>query len=172
MRPILGPTTPTLLPYVAAVLAIAIFVLDTLSPLQFAVAVLYVVVVLLAAVSGKRRAVLVAAIVCSVLTVLSLLIEPGFPLSGTAPIPFLVSLAAIGITTLLALQSLSATERLSRTERQRANLARFFSPQLVDQLAEVDRPLSVARYQPAAVLFVDMVGFTAYCSRLPPQGVI
>ena len=34
---------------------------------------------------------------------------------------------------------------------------------LVDQLVEIDTPLSVARYEPAAVLFVDMIGFTAYC---------
>ena len=37
---------------------------------------------------------------------------------------------------------------------------------------EIDTPLSVARYQPAAVLFVDMVGFTAYCSTMAPDAVI
>jgi class 3 adenylate cyclase len=61
---------------------------------------------------------------------------------------------------------------LRETERQRANLARFFSPQRVEQLVAIDTPLSVARYQPAAVLFVDMIGFTAYCSRTPPDAVI
>jgi adenylate cyclase len=39
-------------------------------------------------------------------------------------------------------------------------------------LAEIDTPLSVARYQRAAVLFVDMVGFTAYCSEMSPDAVI
>ena len=77
-----------------------------------------------------------------------------------------MSLAAISITTFLALQGVSAKERLRETERQRANLARFFAPQLVDRLMEIDTPLSVARCQPAAVLFVDMIGFTAYCSGM------
>src|SRR6187431_2663967 len=100
----------SLLPYVAAALAVGIFIFDTISPLQFAVAVLYVVVVLIAASYGRRRDVLIAA----------------------------VSRAAIGITTLLALKNLSAIERLRETERQRANLARFFSPQVVDQLVGID----------------------------------
>jgi class 3 adenylate cyclase len=162
----------SLLPYVAAALAVGIFIFDTISPLQFAVAVLYVVVVLIAASYGRRRDVLIAAVGCAALTLLSFLLEHGFPLQGTAPARCVVSLAAIGITTLLALKNLSAIERLRETERQRANLARFFSPQVVDQLVGIDTPLSVARYQAAAVLFVDMIGFTAYCSRMAPDSVI
>jgi hypothetical protein len=83
-----------------------------------------------------------------------------------------MSLAAICITTFLAFKNISTNERLRAAERQRANLARFFSPQRVDQLMEIDTPLSVARRQPAAVLFVDMVGFTAYCCKLTPDEVI
>ena len=161
-----------LLPLAAAALAIGIFIFDTLSPLQFAVAVLYVVVVFMAATYYQRRGVVLAAAACGVLTVLSYLLAHGFTLQGTAPDRSLVSLAAIGITTFLALRYVSAQERLRRTERQRANLARFFSPQRIDQLMEIDTPLSVARYQPAAVLFVDMVGFTAYCSTMAPDAVI
>lgn len=37
---------------------------------------------------------------------------------------------------------------------------------------EIDTPLSVTRRQPAAVLFVDMVGFTVYYSKLTPDEVI
>ena len=170
------PITPTprlpLLPLAAAALAIGIFIFDTLSPMQFAVAVLYVVVVFMAATYYQRWGVVLAAGACSVLTVLSYLLAHGFTLQGTAPDRSLVSLAAIGITTFLALRYVSAQERLRRTERQRANLARFFSPQRIDQLMEIDTPLSVARYQPAAVLFVDMVGFTAYCSTMAPDAVI
>jgi len=50
-----------LLPFVAGALAIGIFIFDTVSPLQFAVAVLYVVVALIAATYYQRRAVLIAA---------------------------------------------------------------------------------------------------------------
>jgi class 3 adenylate cyclase len=170
------PITPRpnfpLLPLAAAALAIGIFIFDTLSPLQFAVAVLYVVVVFIAATFYQRRGVVLAAGACSVLTVVSYLLAHGFTLEGTAPDRSLVSLAAIGITTFLALMYISAQERFRHTERHRANLARFFSPQRVDQLMEIDTPLSVARYQPAAVLFVDMVGFTAYCSTMAPDAVI
>src|SRR5258706_9081374 len=159
-------------PIIAGALAIGIFVFDTVSPLQFAVAVLYVVVVLIAATYFQRRGLLIAAVACAALTVLSYLLVHGFNFNGTAPIRSIMSLAAIGITTLLAVQNISANERLREIERQRTNLARFFSPQLVDQLVEIDTPLSVARYQPAAVLFVDMVGFKAYCSRMAPNAVI
>jgi adenylate cyclase len=162
----------SLLPFAAGALAIGIFIFDTVSPLQFAVAVLYVVVVFMAATYDQRRGVLIAAGACTVLTVVSYLLAHGMTFEGTAPNRSLVSLAAIGITTFLALRNVSANERLRQSERQRANLARFFAPQRIDQLVEIDTPLSVARYQPAAVLFVDMIGFTAHCSTMAPDAVI
>jgi class 3 adenylate cyclase len=161
------------LPYAGGALGIGIFVFDTLSPLEFAVAVLYVVVVLIAATYyQQQKGVLIASAACVALTLLSYLLVHGFKIDGTAPIRCIMSLAAIGITTLLALKNLLVNRRLGQIERERANLARFFSPQLVDQLAEIDTPLSIARYQRAAVLFVDMVGFTAYCSEMSPDAVI
>jgi adenylate cyclase len=163
---------PSPVPFVVVALAIGIFIFDTVSPLQFAVAVLYAVVVLIAATHYQRRGVLLVAAACAALTVLSFPLAHGLHLEGTAPIRGIMSLAAISITTFLALQNLSAKERLKETERQRANLARFFSPRLVEQMMEIDTPLSVARCQPAAVLFVDMIGFTAYCSGMTPEAVI
>jgi adenylate cyclase len=153
-------------------LAVGIFIFDTISPLQFAVAVLYAVVVLIAATRYRRRGILMTAGACAALTLLSFPLAHGLDLEGTAPIRAVMSLSAIAITTFLALQGLAARERLRETERQRANLARFFSPHLVDHLMEIDTPLSVARSQPAAVLFVDMIGFTAYCSGMTPEAVI
>jgi class 3 adenylate cyclase len=158
--------------FLAFVLAVGVFVFDTLSPLQFAVAVLYAVVVLIAASCLDRRDVLIAATGCASLTLLSLLLVHGLRFRDTAPIRAIVSLAAIGITTSLALKILSANERLAETERQRTKLARFFSQQLVDELVELDPPLSLTRYHTAAVLFVDMIGFTAYCSKMTPEEVI
>ena len=160
------------MPSLIGALAIGIFIFDTFSPLQFAVAVLYAVVVLIAATHYGRCGILMIAAACAALTVLSFRLAHGLHLEGTAPIRAIMSLAAISITTFLALQGVSAKERLRETERQRANLARFFAPQLVDRLMEIDTPLSVARCQPAAVLFVDMIGFTAYCSGMTPEAVI
>ena len=46
-------------------------------------------------------------------------------------------------------------------ERARTNLARYFSPNLVDQLTEQDQPLGAVRRQSVAVLFADIQGFTS-----------
>ena len=53
-------------------------------------------------------------------------------------------------------------------ERERANLARYFSPNMVDSLATADRPLGEARSQQVAVLFADIVGFTGLSESLTP----
>jgi class 3 adenylate cyclase len=157
---------------VAAMIGIGIFIFDTFSPLHFAVAVLYVIVILIVATYHQRQGVLFAAAACGALTVLSYALSHGFDLHDTAPVRSIISLAAIGITTFLALKNLAASARLRGAERARANLVRFFSPQLIDELVDLDTPFSIARYQPATVLFVDMVGFTSYCSGMAPAAVI
>ena len=57
-------------------------------------------------------------------------------------------------------------------EQARSNLARYFSPNLVDQLARDDRPFDNPRSQQAAVLFVDIVDFTAMAENMEPERVI
>jgi adenylate cyclase len=57
-------------------------------------------------------------------------------------------------------------------ERERANLARYFSPNVVAELSQNDEPLKQVRHQEVAVLFVDMVGFTALAGTLTPEQVI
>ena len=56
-------------------------------------------------------------------------------------------------------------------EQARSNLARYFSPNLVDQLARADRPFDSPRSQNAAVLFVDIVNFTATAESMAPERV-
>ncbi len=51
-------------------------------------------------------------------------------------------------------------------ERERANLARYFSPSMVDVLARRDRPLGAPRKQSCAILFADVVGFSALSERI------
>lgn len=58
------------------------------------------------------------------------------------------------------------------SEHARSNLARYFSPNLVDQLAQADRPFDDPRSQDAAVLFVDIVNFTATAEGMAPERVI
>jgi adenylate cyclase len=57
-------------------------------------------------------------------------------------------------------------------ERARTNLARYFSPNLVDQLAEQDEPLGAVRRQSVAVLFADIQGFTSLSESLAPEAVV
>ncbi|MEM9140572.1 MAG: adenylate/guanylate cyclase domain-containing protein, partial [Pseudomonadota bacterium] len=57
-------------------------------------------------------------------------------------------------------------------ERERANLARYFSPNVVESLSHNDDPLKQVRSQDIAVLFVDIVGFTSYAADRPPHEVI
>lgn len=56
--------------------------------------------------------------------------------------------------------------------RERANLARYFPPSMVERLAGQDEMLGASRVQPVAVLFADLVGFTSLAETLPPEQVI
>ena len=98
---------------VAALLAVAILLVDVLTPLEGAVAVLYVVVVLIAARTGRRSDILVAAGVGLGFTVAAYLASHGTAPVGSPSLRALVSLAAIAITAALALANRAATERLA-----------------------------------------------------------
>jgi class 3 adenylate cyclase len=157
---------------VAAALASGIFLIDTLTSLQFAVASLYVIVVLIAAHDLHRRGVVITGVTSAFLTVFSYLLVHGPVVDGTAPLRLVVSLVSILTTTILVLRNVAANERVKEIERERANLARFFSPRIVDQLVGIRAPFFYARRQPATVLFADMIGFTAYSSGRSPDVVI
>jgi adenylate cyclase len=62
--------------------------------------------------------------------------------------------------------------RRAAAERARANLARYFSPNIVAILAERDEPFGAVRRQTVAVLFVDIVGFTRMAEDMPPEAVV
>lgn len=57
-------------------------------------------------------------------------------------------------------------------ERERTNLARYFSPTVVQELSKNDEPLKQVRTQNVAVLFVDIVGFTAFADGKHPEEII
>lgn len=62
--------------------------------------------------------------------------------------------------------------RVVTSARERTNLARYFPPSIVDQLAETDNPFGDVRSQSVAVLFADIVGFTHMAEEVPPQQVV
>lgn len=62
--------------------------------------------------------------------------------------------------------------RYAVIERQRLNLARYFPPSTVDQLARQDEPLQQIRELNAAIIFADLVGFTRWAERHTPAQAI
>jgi PAS domain S-box-containing protein len=94
----------------------AIFVVDAITPLDVAVAVLYVVVVLLAANFLERRGVLLVAAGCLSLTVVAYLLAHGLSAS-TALGRGIMSISAISITTFLALRNQTASLGLRNQAR-------------------------------------------------------
>ncbi|MBA5777128.1 adenylate/guanylate cyclase domain-containing protein [Stappia sp. F7233] len=60
----------------------------------------------------------------------------------------------------------------SRLMNERQNLARYHSPFLAETLATAARPSFDDRPQLAAVVFVDVAGFTTLSERLGPQGTV
>lgn len=57
-------------------------------------------------------------------------------------------------------------------ERERTNLSRYFSPNVVEALSTNDEPLKKIRNHNIAVLFVDIVGFTEFAAARRPEEVI
>jgi adenylate cyclase len=79
------------------------------------------------------------------------------------------------VTATLALASRRSNNLLlshASLERERTNLARYFSPTVVQELSKNDEPLKQVRTQNVAVLFVDIIGFTAYADGKNPEEVI
>ncbi|MEQ9693019.1 adenylate/guanylate cyclase domain-containing protein [Shimia sp. SDUM112013] len=57
-------------------------------------------------------------------------------------------------------------------ERERTNLSRYFSPNVVEELSKNDEPLKQIRNHNIAVLFVDIVHFTEFAASRSPEEVI
>ncbi len=75
----------------------------------------------------------------------------------------------------LALGVRRANDLVSRqaaAERERTNLARYFSPNVVAELSQNDEPLKRVRTQDIAVLFVDIVGFSSFAEDKSPEQTI
>lgn len=62
--------------------------------------------------------------------------------------------------------------RQAKVARERANLARHFPPNIVDEMAAQDKPLSAVRSQTVAVMFADIVGFTGLAERQSPEAIM
>ncbi len=126
------PTSPTLgfsnwpvSRFIAGTLAIIIFAIDTFIPFDIAIAVLYVIVVLMAANSLRRRGVILVSLACVALTVLSYMLQHGYSDGSESIGRCLVSLTAIGITTILALERQRSEDARRRSETYLAEAQRL-----------------------------------------------
>lgn len=83
-----------------------------------------------------------------------------------------VIMIVAGILAAVVWRSRRLVTRQASLARERANLSRYFSPQLVDELAGRDEPLGPTRRQDVAVLFADIVGFTTMAEAMEPEDVM
>lgn len=93
---------------------------------------------------------------------LSLYFDPNFVDLIDQGVNVVAMLIIGGILAATVARSTRLAERYTVAERARFNLARHFSPNVVDELATADYPFGPVRRQDVAVLFADMVGFTHY----------
>jgi adenylate cyclase len=56
--------------------------------------------------------------------------------------------------------------------RQRSNLSRHFAPSMVELMANRDKPFGDVRSQEVVIVFADIVGFTTFAERNPPEETI
>jgi PAS domain S-box-containing protein len=97
-------------------LTLLIFAIDTFSPLDMAIAVMYVIVVLVSAGIWARRGVLLVTASCLALTVLSYALTHSEVFSAAASGRLLVGLLAIVVTCVLVLRGQAATNELLARE--------------------------------------------------------
>lgn len=92
------------------------------------------------------------------------------------PNRWLNEVVLLGITALIVAAAVWRSRRLLArqvsSERARANLARYFSPDVVERLAREGETLTRPDARRAAVLFVDIVGFTRLCESIAPENCI
>ncbi len=81
-------------------------------------------------------------------------------------------LLVTGILTLKSWRSEQLVYRQAALAGERANLSRYFSPNMVEVLARRSGDVGAVRTAEVAVLFADIVGFTKLAEPLPPARVV
>ena len=154
--------TSPILPLATVALAIGIFVLDTVTNLEIAVAVLYVAVVLMSVGFCQKRGVVLVSFACMALTVLSFfLTESGSPTTGL--INCGISLLAIAATTFLVLKIESAELTAQEAKAQLAHIAR------VTTLGELTASIAHEVNQPLTATVINANASLHFLAAQPPN---
>ncbi|MCP4074389.1 MAG: adenylate/guanylate cyclase domain-containing protein [Hyphomicrobiales bacterium] len=99
-------------------------------------------------------------------------IDPNNALIGLRVQEIVVFLIVAAILALNGWRNNQLMMKQAASERERENLARYFPPNIVDDLADQDHPFDHIRLQPVAVLFADIVGFTRMAEQGNPEKVV
>jgi adenylate cyclase len=83
-----------------------------------------------------------------------------------------VTLLVVAILAYGASRARDVIHEQAEAARERANLARYVAPKMVERLARSDNPLAMVRSQEVSVLFADVRGFTAMAETLGPVGAM
>jgi signal transduction histidine kinase len=154
--------TSPILPLATVALAIGIFVLDTVTDLEIAVAVLYVAVVLMSVGFCQKRGVILVSLACGALTVLSFFLTESGP-STTGLINCGISLLAIAATTLLVLRIESAELTAQQAKAQLAHIAR------VTALGELTASIAHEVNQPLTATVINAKASLHFLAAQPPN---
>lgn len=160
---------PPLLQPVIGLLMLAIFLIDAFTPLDIAIAVLYVVVVL-ASVHAWPRYLLRTTALCVVLTVAAYLLSSWGDLVDASAGRCLVSLAAIGITGYLAYAGHRANERLwQKEESLRESRLQLAHASRVTTLGELAASIAHEVNQPLAAISANGAAALRWLNRPQPE---
>jgi signal transduction histidine kinase len=142
--PTQGTAAAPVLLAAAVLIAAAIFVADTLTQLEIAVAVLYVAVILIVVRVFERRGVLIVTLACVALTILSYFLSREVHSPRTGFINCVISIAAILASTYLALKNKSAMTALheAQTELAHANRVTAMGELTAAIVHEVNQPVA------------------------------
>ena len=99
-------------------------------------------------------------------------IDPNNPGIGLRIADVIIFLIVAGILAINGWRSNQLLLKQARSARERENLSRYFSPNIVDELADKDNPFSNIRSQKVAVMFADIVGFTRMAEHGNPEKVV
>jgi C4-dicarboxylate-specific signal transduction histidine kinase len=103
---------------VAIAITAAVFMVDLMTDLQGAIAVLYIAVPLILASVYPERVVIAAAVTCATLATVGFLSQHVGVVDDSADVRFGVSIAALAVTTFLALRQKRSAAELERSEQR------------------------------------------------------
>ncbi|CCV15184.1 ATP-binding protein [Mesorhizobium sp. STM 4661] len=155
-------TRSTALPLAAIAVMAVIFIFDTVTDMEIAVAVFYVAVVLFSVGFLHRRGIMLLASACIALTVLSyFLTQSGSPRAGL--INCVISIAAFGLTTYLCLRTAAAEAAARNAQAQLAHVTR------VTTLGELTASIAHEVNQPLAAIVTNGNACQRWLAAEPPN---